>query len=164
MKAEINPSDDSEKLAEILEQRFKSASVQKDTVLARLDDERKDLLERVPGIESFSAKGEATEGIGGRPVDRERTCLARIETDRELAEAVIATIQGYNLLVIETERDWDLRLLRRMNPGIIEIDAEAAEVLEPENSLNGEKGFPELGIDVKQEERIESVLRFLRNG
>ncbi len=119
MKAEIKPTEKPEKLVDNLKKRVKTAEVKEGKVIVEISEEKLDMLERTPGVESFSAKGEETQGLKGRPVQED--AYARLETRKDFAKAVLATIEGYNLKVLETEREWDLKLLRRFNPDIKQL-------------------------------------------
>ncbi|MBC5793422.1 MAG: hypothetical protein H8Z69_05315 [Nanohaloarchaea archaeon] len=114
MKAEIKPTEKLDILEDNLQKRVKSVERQENRLLVEVENKEK--LERIPGIERFEVDNEEFEGIGGRPVDEE--AYIRIESKGDAVRAFLATVDGYDLRVLETDREWDLRNLKKYNPDI----------------------------------------------
>ncbi|MFB6242223.1 MAG: hypothetical protein ABEJ36_05505 [Candidatus Nanosalina sp.] len=155
MKAEIKPTEDPERLKENIEKRVDSVRIEDGNLVVELEDPG--LLERTPGIKSYRLEGEEHEGIHGRPVQKQ--AYARLETREDAVKALMATIDGYDLRILDTEREWDLRQLRRYNPDIKHLKFE-----EPKDSLDIEAGIGDIEgvesieIDVEKED-VELVYR-----
>ena len=159
MKVEIKPTQDSEKLVENLEKRVEAAELHETKVSVEVDEEKLEILERTPGIQSFTAQGEKISGLKGRPVQEE--AYAYLESRKDFAEAVLATIQGYDLRVLRTNREWDLKLLRRFNPDIKHLKHdEPPEFLDIDKTLDEEDSERDyVGHEVSDEE-VELVCNF----
>jgi hypothetical protein len=128
MKVLIKPTEKPEKLIKHLKPRVEAIerhSSQK--IEVETDEETK--MDFVPGIEEYTVDGETRQGLGGKPIHRE--AFMHVEDKKDAAKAFLETREGYKLY-ISTEREWDLRLLRRYNPGIIKADREVAEELDIE--------------------------------
>jgi len=147
MKAEIKPVAEPEKLKENLEKRVKKIEVDDNILKAEVEDP--EILERTPGIESFTVEDQEYEGLGGKPVDEE--AYIRIESREDAVKALLATINGYDLRVLNSGRDWDLRKLKQYNPDIkhLKFD-EPKEILGIEKSVNVE-GMEKIDIDMPEE-------------
>ncbi len=159
MKVEIKPTQDSEKLVENLEKRVESAETREGQVTVEIVEEKLELLERTPGIQSFTVEGEKTSGLKGRPVQEE--AYTYLESREDFAEAVLATIQGYDLRVLQTDREWDLRLLRRFNPDIKHLKHdEPPEFLDVDKTLDEEDSEREYVGHKVSEEEVELVCKF----
>ena len=155
MKVKITPTEQKEQLAENLERRVKNVEVKEKSIKVETDEPEK--LGKVPGIESFSFEGETYEGLQGKPVEKE--AYAKIESREDAVKALLATIEGYDLRVIDTDREWDLRRLREFNPDIKQLN-------KPSESLNVKYTISELEIAKKvdietPEEEIEKIYREL---
>jgi hypothetical protein len=125
MKAKIKPTEKPGKLLKYLKPRLQKVEKKQDnTIHAEIQAET--YLTKVPGIETFKINGETKEGLGGKPIHKE--AFTKIETKKDAVKAFLATVEGYRLYV-STERDWDLKILRKYNPGIIKIEPEAAKEL-----------------------------------
>lgn len=145
MKVEVTPASDPEKLVENLRERFEEVKMGEKIAVETEEPEK---LGRIPGIKSYKVRGEEREGLGGQPVDEK--AYAKIKTKRDLAEAFLATVSGYDLVVVECSREWDLKLLKRYNPSIREV-SEPSDIFEIDKALNLE-GFEGLGIEIDDEE------------
>lgn len=126
MKVEIKPTENAERLVENLKKRSESVKLENGTVEIQTEDT--DWLQKVPGIESFKVNGEKKEGIGGRPVEKQ--VYAKLESREDAVRCLLATIEGYDLRVLDTERIWDLRQLKKYNPDIKHLKFD-----EPKKSL-----------------------------
>lgn len=158
MRSEVEPSADIEKLVENLDQRFRSAEKKGDTVEVELDEASD--LKRVPGVDSYTDKEqEEVEGIGGRPVGER--AYARVDSREDVAKAFLATVDGHDLVLLNSQRQWDLRLLRRYNPKIKNLKSD-----EPVEELGIEKGLEIQGVkDVEidiTEKEVDQVYRFIQ--
>jgi len=152
MKAEIKPTEKIEKLEENLKPRVKS--IEKKSGKLHIQASELDFLERVPGIKEYSINGEQWKGMGGSPVDEK--AYTRIHSKEDVVKAFLATASGYDLLVVECSREWDLKLLRRFNPSIKEV-SEPSEVFKVEKSVNLD-GYEKIEFDLKQED-IDPIYR-----
>ncbi|EGQ43765.1 MAG: hypothetical protein J07AB43_06430 [Candidatus Nanosalina sp. J07AB43] len=152
MRAKVKPTQDPEQLSENLEKRVEEVKVEDGTLSVEISEEKLDVLERTPGVEYFTAGGQETEGLKGRPV--QERAYARVESRRDLAEAVAATIQGYDLVVLNTERDWDLKALRKFNPDLKHLKQdEPIDILDIDSTLQKEdKSREYVGPDLSNEE------------
>ena len=163
MQVKVKPTQDLKQLSENLQKRVKEVKIEDEALRVEISEEKLDLLERTPGVESFTADGQKIEGLKGRPVqERAYTC---IESKRDLAEAVAATIQGYDLVVLNTERDWDLKALRKFNPDLKHLKQdEPVDMLDIDLTLQREDESREyVGPDLSDEE-VEVVYRFAFTG
>lgn len=159
MKVTVKPTQDPETLRNNLEKRAESVSVKEDRLEVEIPEEDLEILERTPGVKSFTAHGETTEGLKGRPVQEE--AYARIESRRDLARAVTATIQGYDLKVLNTERQWDLKALRRFNPDVKHLKHDTpVKALDIQKTLDREDDEREYVGPELAEEDVEAVYRF----
>lgn len=155
MKAEIIPTQDIEQLKQNLKKRVESVSIDSGELIVEVEEP--EVLKRVPGIEKYLLDGEEHDGLKGKPVQEQ--AYARIESRRDAAKALIATIMGYDLRILETEREWDYRNLKRYNPDIKHLKfSEPQEFLDIEKSLFESDDLEEIEIDLSQEE-VEMVYR-----
>lgn len=133
MKFKITATEDRERLKENLEKR--AEEIQKkgeDKIEAEI--EKEETVAKTPGIQKYEVDGEEREGLKGRPV--QERAYAQLEDREDAVKALLATINGYNLIILESSRDWDLRQLRKYNPDIIELKAdETVDELGVEKSL-----------------------------
>jgi hypothetical protein len=160
MKIEIKPTQDPEKLRENLEKRVESVETTEEGLEINLEEEKLEILDRTPGVDHYTVEGEKVEGLKGRPVQEKAT--AELETREDLARAALATIRGYDLIILQSGDQWSLKLLRRLNPGIVELKQdEAPEFLEIEKTLRNEGSGEEIEMDLNQEE-VEKVVGFLQ--
>lgn len=159
MEVEIKPTQDSEKLAENLEKRVDSVKEVEGVLKAEIGQENIDILERTPGVKSFTKNNEEVQGVKGRPVQEE--AYTHIESRKDFAEALLATIQGYDLRVLQTGREWDLKLLRRFNPDIKQLKHdEPPEILDIDKTLDSDDEEREyVGYEVSEKE-VDMICRF----
>jgi hypothetical protein len=156
MKAKITPTQDIEQLKENLEKRVEEVEIDGDKIEAEVEE--KDVLERVPGIESFEVGEETGKGLKGEPVDE--LAYARLESREDTVRAFLATVQGWNLVVLETDRKWDLRNLRKYNPDIKKVkSSEPVEELEVEKSISDIEGTEKVEIEMPEEDETELIYR-----
>ena len=159
MKAEIKPAKDPEKLLHNISKRVKSADLEDGKIIVEISEEKLDMIERTPGVESFEAKGETISGLKGRPIQED--AYAKLETREDFAKAVLATIQGYNLKVLETEREWDMRLLRRFNPDIKQLKHDTPPgILDIDKTLDSSDDKREDVSPEVSDEDIEMIYSF----
>jgi hypothetical protein len=156
MKAKITPIRDIEQLRENLEKRVENPEVNGDIIEAEVEE--KEVLERVPGIESFEVGEETYKGLKGEPVDE--LAYTRLESREDAVRAFLATVQGWNLVVLETDRKWDLKQLRKYNPDIKKIKSdEPVEELGIEKSISDIEGTEKIEIEMPDEEERELIYR-----
>ncbi|MFB6116477.1 MAG: hypothetical protein ABEK10_03085 [Candidatus Nanosalina sp.] len=159
MKATIKPTQDPEKLKENLEKRADSVNVEDGELEIEIPEGELKSLERIPGVKSFEAEGEKVEGLKGRPV--QEPAYARLDSRRDLAEAVLATIQGYDLKILNTERQWDLKALRKFNPDVKHLKHDQpVEVLGIGKTLDEEDEEREYVGPNLSDKDLEAVYRF----
>lgn len=157
MKVKIWPTEKPKTLRDNLEKRVEDAEVFGDMIKAEVEDP--EVLERVPGIKEYEADDGKVEGLKGSPVDHQ--AYAKIQSREDIAEALVATIDGYDLRILTTGMDWDLRMLKRFNPDIKEISSsEPLEVLGIEKALFPEEGLEHIDIELTDEE-VEIVYEFM---
>jgi hypothetical protein len=156
MKAKITPTENIEQLKENLEKRVETVEIQGEKVVAELEEPEK--LERVPGIESFEVGEERFKGLKGRPVDSQ--AYTRLENREDAVRALLATVQGYSLTVLETDREWDLRQLRKYNPDIKKLkSSEPKEELGINKSISDIEGTDKIEVEMPDEEETEIIYR-----
>ncbi|MFB6145908.1 MAG: hypothetical protein ABEJ99_05395 [Candidatus Nanohaloarchaea archaeon] len=156
MKVTVNPNGNIEQLKENLEKRVDNIK-ERD---GRLEIETDSLktIRKTPGIESFEHEGEKEEGLKGKPVSKE--VYARIDSEKDAVKALLATIQGYDLRVLNSSREWDLRRLREYNPDIkhLKFD-EPREEFGIERSISNVDGVEKVDIEMPGEEEQELIYR-----
>jgi len=126
MKAKVKPAEKPDQLLEYLKPRVEEAEKKENGVI-QVEVEEAEKLSRVPGIERYEVEGEEREGLGGRPIHRK--AFIKIEDREDAVKAFLATVEGYTLYV-STEREWDLRVLRKYNSEIVQAEREVAEKLD----------------------------------
>lgn len=152
MEALITPTEKPEKLLENLRPRVKHAELLKNKVRAEIENPEQ--LEKVPGIKEFEINSEHSKGLGGSPIDQK--AYAQIHTKEDVAKAFLATASGYNLVITDCSREWDLKLLRKFNPSIKEV-SEPSEIFEIDQALNLEE-YKDIGIKIDEDE-VDIVYR-----
>lgn len=156
MKVRVKPVQNISRLSENLEKRVQE--IQKSGNIIEAEVEDVETLSRVPGIESYIIEGVEKQGLGGQPV--EEKAYARLKSKEDAVKALLATIEGYNLVIMETERDWDLRQLRKYNPEIIHLKhQEPKEELEIEKTISRLEGVKQIDINMPETEKIELIYR-----
>lgn len=155
MEIKVKPTEKIQLLKEELENRKGNAEIQGENVV--VEAETTEFLEKIPGVEEYTAEGETTEGLKGRPLQEQ--AYIRIEDREDAVKALLATMDGYDLVVLNSDREWDLRKLREYNPGIKQLKTdEPKEVLGIEKAVGGIEGLEEVDIEVSEEE-VELVYR-----
>lgn len=149
MKARIKPTEKPLKLVEYLKPRLEKVKNQgREEIVVETEDTEK--LGRIPGIDKYTVKGEEKEGIGGIPIHRE--AFTTVENRLDAAKAFLATLKGYTLY-ISTERNWDLRMLKKYNSEIVQTERKVAKEL-------GIKSLDE-NFDLTEEELAAVYTEFL---
>ena len=144
MKVKVTPSTDREKLAEDLEKKVENVEVNDGKLV--VETEAPEKIDREPGVEKYVVDGEEKPGLKGRPVQEE--AYAKIESKKDAVKALIATTEGYDLRILNSSRDWDLRNLKKYNPDIKHLKFDS-----PKDVLGIEKTISE--IEDEEKERIE---------
>lgn len=155
MKIKITPTQQPEKLRDNLEKTAESIELEDGKIEAEI--EKEETVAKTPGVEKYAVKGEEKKGLKGRPVQEK--AYAQLETKKDAVKALLATINGYNLVILNTGREWDLRQLRKYNPRIIELKND-----EPKEELGINKALFESEkaekVDIPMEEvDISAVYR-----
>lgn len=156
MKVEIKPTEDIHRLKENLEKRVQEAEIEDGKLI--VETEEIETVEKTPGVEEYTVEGETHPGLKGRPVQEE--AYAKIESREDAVRALLATVQGYNLIVLDTDREWDLRKLKNYNPDIKELKSdEPVEELSIERSVSDIEGTEKVDIEMPDEEESELIYR-----
>lgn len=156
MKVEITPTEKIKVLKENLERHVEDVKAEDGELTAETDNIER--LRKTPGIESFRFDGKEEEGLKGSPVDEQ--AYAKIESERDAVKALIATINGYDLRILNSGRQWDLNRLKEYNPDIKHL-----KVNEPRNEFGIEKSISEVEatevveIDVPEKEDMKTIYR-----
>ncbi|PSH01843.1 MAG: hypothetical protein BRC26_02870 [Nanohaloarchaea archaeon QH_8_44_6] len=150
MKIEIKPTEKIQLMKEQLEKRKGNAQIKGEKIV--IEAENTEFLEKTPGIEEYTVEGETTEGLKGRPLQEQ--AYIRIEDREDAVKALLATMNGYDLVVLNSDRKWDLRKLREYNPGIKQLKTdEPKEFLDIEQAIGDIEGLKQVEIEVSDEER-----------
>lgn len=140
MKAEVKPTEEPEKLVEYLRPRFSEVEKKEEKIIVEVEDP--DKLGRIPGVDSYKTEEGKKDGLGGRPIHKE--AFYKIETREDAARAFLATVEG-TTLYIDTEREWDIQLLKKYN----------SEIVQMEEEVSNELGIEELNEDFEDVSREE---------
>lgn len=160
MEATVQPTQDLKVLRENLEARELETTVKNDQIIVEASKEKLvKVLDNTPGIEKYSINGEKFEGLKGRPV-QEKT-YAKLETDKDVAEAFIATVEGHDLIILEGGVDWHLKLLKKFNPDIRQLSSGRSDIFDVEKSLLDEGNEERIEYDLSEEE-VEKIIRFIQ--
>lgn len=144
MKLTITPSQDKKRLAENLEKQVDEIEVKDEKLVVETDEPG--IIERTPGVEKFEKEDEEEPGLKGRPVQEE--AYAKVESKKDAVKALIATTEGYDLRVLNSNRDWDMRKLKKYNPDMKHLKFDS-----PKEALGIEKTISEL----ENQEDIEKI-------
>lgn len=160
MNIKISPTQDIKVLKETLDSRFKKAVVSENSIELEIKEEKLGQLERTPGVDYFKKEDQKVEGLGGKPVKKK--AYARLESEKDAVKAFLATLKGYSLVIFDTDREWDLRNLRRYNPDIIQLkNSEPVESLEINYCVGKVEGCKEVEINIEEEKVSEIYSKML---
>ncbi|MFB6175010.1 MAG: hypothetical protein ABEJ87_03450 [Candidatus Nanohalobium sp.] len=149
MEINVKPTEKIQLLKEEIERREGNAEIKDGEIIVEAEDT--EFLEKIPGIKEYTAEGETREGLKGRPVQEQ--AYIRIESRRDAVKALLATMDGYNLVVLNSGREWDLRKLKEYNPDIKHLKQdEPVEFLDVEKAVGEIEGLEEVEIEVSEEE------------
>ncbi len=149
MKIEIQATEKPELLREQIEERTGEAELRDGKII--IEAETTEFLEKIPGIDRYTAEGETHEGLKGRPVQEK--AYVRIDSKEDAAKALLATMDGYDLVVLDSEREWDIRKLKEYNPDIKHLkEDEPVEFLDIEKAVGDIEGLEKIGIEISDEE------------
>lgn len=155
MEIKVKPTEKIQLLKEQIDNRKGNAEIEDGKVI--VEAESTDFLEKIPGVEEYTAEGETTEGLKGRPIQEK--AYIRIEDREDAVKAFLATMDGYDLVVLNSERGWDVRTLKRYNPDIKELKSdEPVDLLDIEKGIGSFEEVEEVEIDVSQED-VDFVYR-----
>lgn len=156
MKAEIKPTEKIDQLRENLEKRVEKAEIKGEKIEVEVENIEK--LRRIPGIDSFRVGEEEHEGMKGHPIDE--MAYIRLENREDAVRAFLATVQGWNLVALETDRKWDLKQLRKYNPDIKKLkSSEPVEELGIEKTVSDIEELEKVEIEMPDEEEKEIIYR-----
>jgi hypothetical protein len=133
MNIQITPTEKPEQVKDNLEKRSEEIEVT-ETGKVIVEIEKEETVAKTPGIDTYKVEEEEKEGLKGRPVQEK--AYAKLENKEDAVKALLATINGYNLIILNSGSDWDLRQLRKYNPDIIELKND-----EPKEELGVEKAL-----------------------
>lgn len=155
MEIKVKPTEKIQLLKEQIDNRKGNAEIEDGKVI--VEAESTDFLEKIPGVEEYTAEGETTEGLKGRPIQEK--AYIRIEDREDAVKAFLATMDGYDLVVLNSERGWDVGRLKRYNPDIKELKSdEPVDFLDIEKGIGSFEDLEEVEIDVSQED-VDFVYR-----
>lgn len=156
MKARVNPTEKVERLKENLEKRVEAVKQEENSLVVETDS--LETLRKTPGIENFVYKGEDEKGLQGKPV--QEPAYAKLETREDAVKAFLATVQGYDLRILNTSREWDLRKLREYNPDIKHLKLDRPrEELGIEKTISELEGVEKVSIELPGEDETELIYR-----
>lgn len=158
MKVEIKPTQDIQQLKENLEKGVEESELEDDKLVVEIEDI--ETVEKTPGIKEFEIEGEdeTQPGLKGRPVQEE--AYTKIESREDAVRALLATVQGYNLVVLNTDRQWDLKNLKKYNPDIKELKSDKpVEALDIEKTISDIEGLEKVEIEMPEEDEEELIYR-----
>lgn len=157
MRIVVQATQNIERLKQNLEKRVESVE-QKDGKLV-VEDSSTETVEKTPGVETYTVNGEEHEGLKGKPVETE--AYARIESEKDAVKALLATIQGYDLRILETGRLWDIRQLRKYNPDIKQLRSEEPEeVFQIDKTISDLEGIEKVEIEMPDDrKKIKKIYR-----
>lgn len=119
----IQPTEDIEKLQENIETRLqKETKIENQRIIILdLPENQQKKLNKIPGIQKYRKTNEEEwqPGLKGKPIQEQ--AYAKLENKRDAVKALIATQEGYNLVILRTDKDWDLRQLKKYNPSIKQL-------------------------------------------
>lgn len=150
MKAEIRPTEKISVLKENLRPRVEKIE-QKDSKII-VEAQELEFLEKVPGIKEYILDEEERKGLGGSPINEK--AYININSKEDVAKAFLATASGYDLVVTNCSREWDLKMLRRFNPSIKEV-SKPDKIFGIEKAVNLD-GYEDIGIELDEED-VEPV-------
>lgn len=159
VEVEIRPTQDAHQLRENLEERVQETSIEDGKIIVQIEEDDLGLMERTPGIEEYTVDGETFEGLKGRPVQEK--AYVKLENSEDTAEALMATMEGYDLIVLDTEREWELKLLRRFNPDIKHLTSGRSDIFNVEKTLESGTEREQVEYDLSEEE-VEVLNRFMQ--
>lgn len=155
MKIKVKPTEKIEALKEDIENRKGNAEIQDEKII--VEAEETEFLEKTPGIEEYTVDGETTEGLKGRPLQEQ--AYIRIEDKRDAVKAFLATMDGYNLVVLNSGREWDIRKLKEYNSGIKHLKVDnPRDYLGVEKSIGEMEGLESVEMELTDKE-VELVYR-----
>jgi len=150
MKIKVKPTEKIQKLKEDIEKRQGNAKIEGEKVI--VEAENTEFLEKIPGIEEYTYEGETKQGLKGRPLDEQ--AYIKIESKEDAVKAFLATMDGYNLVVLNTGREWDLRKLKEYNPDIKHVKTDKPkEMLGIEKAVGDIEGLEQIEIEFSDEEK-----------
>ena len=156
MRAIIKATEKPEKLIKNLESRFEK--IEKKDGKIEVETDKPEKLEKIPGIKFFKLKGEKKKGLGGKPVDE--YAYIKLESWQDTVKAFLATVQGYSLVVLKSERIWDLKQLKKYNPDIKHLKNEKPqEELGVKKSLEKFENTEKIKLETPNEEKMEKIYR-----
>lgn len=156
----IQPTQDQEIMKENLENRGYKPSNELEIQVTK-DELNK--IEKMPGIDKIKTPEEQIEGLKGRPTQEK--AYAKLDTKEEVVKAFLATINGYNLVIINPDRDWDYKILKKYNPQIRRIKTKneneiIEKELEIEKALFQNQNVEKVDIPVEKQD-IETIYQQL---
>lgn len=148
MNIQITPTEKPGQVKDNLKKRAEEIEVTESGKVI-VEIEKEETVAKTPGIDTYTVEEEEKEGLKGRPVQEK--AYAELESKEDAVKALLATINGYNLIVLNSGRDWDLRQLRKYNPSIIELkNDEPKEELGVEKALFQDEELEKVGVPMEE--------------
>ena len=161
IQTKIKPTQDTEKLKQNIETRLKTQTkVEKEEMHLEIPKKQIKTLSRIPGVEKYQTEEQENwePGLKGKPVQKQ--AYAKIKDKKDLVKALIATQEGYNLILLNTptEFKWDIRFLKKYNPSIKEIkEDQPIEQLKIEKTITPLPGKKLVEIEMPSDQEIEKI-------
>lgn len=160
MKVEIKPTnpDEIEKLAENIEQRLDTETQMPEQETITTETKKTEKLDKIPGIQKYRKTNEEEwqPGLKGRPTQEQ--AYAKLENKEDAVKALIAIQEGYNLVILKTDKDWDLRQLKKYNPDMKRINTrQPPKQLDIEKTITPLEDKKHIKIEMPDEEETELI-------
>ena len=161
IQTKIRPTQDTEKLKQNIETRLQTKVKTKNgEIHLKIPKKQVKTLSRIPGIEKYQTQEqqEWKPGLKGKPIQKQ--AYAKIQDKKDLVKALIATQEGYNLVLLNTPTDlkWDIRFLKKYNPSIKEIkENQPIEKLRIEKTITPLPDKKLVEIEMPSDQEIEKI-------
>ncbi|MFB6200059.1 MAG: hypothetical protein ABEJ83_04215 [Candidatus Nanohaloarchaea archaeon] len=159
MKAKITPTEKIQTLKQNLEKHVEQIEAKNGELIVETENPEK--LDRTPGIKKYTTEENEKTGLKGSPIDKQ--AYIKIENRKDAVKAFLATRQGYDLRVLDTGREWDLRQLKKYNPDIKHLKTgEPREYLGINNFIGKTKADFVKQVEVDTPEDQEQIRKIYR--
>lgn len=159
MKYTIKPTQDPEKLKENIEKRLQeNTKLENGQIKLELDTSQEQKLQKIPGIQKYRKTNEEQwqTGLKGKPIQKK--AFAKLENQEDAVKALIATQEGYNLTILQTENQWDLKHLKKYNPSIKQLKhKKPPEKLPIQKTITKLENKQKVHIEMPEPEKINQI-------